>query len=521
MSDTKDEHEPGTDASTSVDSDAESERGEVGTTESPASADEAIESIDVPEVQENEVQAESSEQIETVAEAVEEAQEDGRDADTRSDGEPEAGAAAMAAGSVAAATSGARPTDAVPSAIMDRLPSDMGPYLSLSRFDRPVGFWLLALPCFIGLAWARIDEGWRFIDIIWLALFGIGAVAMRGAGCTWNDIQDRHIDAKVERTKNRPLPSGQLSVSQAWMWLGIQLIVGFLVWIVLPLDAKIVALLAIPLVAAYPFMKRVTWWPQAWLGATMSWGVLVAAATAGSVSLGSVILWLGLACWVVGYDTIYALNDKEDDELVGVKSTARLFGDRSGIAVFGFYVAAAVLVALAAWMQGAGRIGAMTVLAFLAHGTWQVLSLRRAREARALEVFRSNTRAGLILFIGLAIAALFGYGNRANAETEQPAAATATPEAESGNWFPMPAPPAAPDTAAPRNPFGFLTPTPGEDAAPAVAPQNAPETEPAPEIDVNDAPREDGEFNPFGGLFGQNDEPEDAEQDAETEPAPQ
>ncbi len=397
------------------------------------------------------------------------------------------------------------------------MPDDMAPYLSLSRFDRPVGFWLLALPCFIGVAFTRIQGGWQWMDIVWLALFAIGSIAMRGAGCTWNDIQDRDIDAQVERTRARPIPSGRIKLSEAWMWLGIQLVVGFLVWACLPLDAKIVALLAIPLVAAYPFMKRLTWWPQAWLGATMSWGALVAAATASSISLGTVILFLGLACWVVAYDTVYAISDREDDEMVGVKSTARLFEKRTGVAVFGFFVAATVLIALAAAAQGAGRIGALTALLFLAHGTWQVLKLRRDREARAIEVFRSNVGAGIILFLGLAMAALFGYGRSAAADAAPPAEAVeGTPapapadETGGGSWWV----PEATQDPAPETPFGNITPTPGEDAA---RPQ--PATEPETPAETGDG----GGFNPFGDLFG-GDQTEDAalaEPDGDATPEPE
>lgn len=390
-----------------------------------------------------------------------------------------------------------RPADAVKSAVMKLLPEDMGPYLSLSRFDRPVGFWLLALPCFIGLAFARIDEGWRWLDPVWLILFGVGAIAMRGAGCTFNDIQDRKVDAQVERTRGRPLPSGQLTVGQAWMWLGVQLAVGFLVWACLPGDARIVALLAIPLVAAYPFMKRLTWWPQAWLGLTFNWGVLVAAATAGSVNLLAVLLYLGLALWTVAYDTIYAVQDREDDALVGVKSTARLFAGRTGLGVFAFFAASAALVGLAGWIGGAGRIGAIAVLLFFLHGTWQVLRLKRSKEADALPIFRSNVTAGLILFIGFALSALLAYPKReAKADKADPPRVEApanpaqprvydplrslrgdTPARPRPWWMPEAAPEtpqvspqAAPETAPvqpQRQPQPLLSPAPAPDAAPA------------------------------------------------------
>ena len=231
---------------------------------------------------------------------------------------------------------------------------------------------------------------------------------MRGAGCTWNDLMDQDLDAGVARTAARPLPSGQVTRNNAYMWLAAQLAVGFLIWLFLPLDAKIAALLALPLVAAYPFMKRVTWWPQAWLGATFNWGVFVAAATVGHISLPTVILWLALAAWTIAYDTIYALQDVEDDALVGVKSTARLFDDKAVIGAFSFHLIAAAIAGLATWSVGAGRLGALTMMAFMAHGVWQSLQLRREKSTNALQVFKSNVWAGAILLGGLTLAAVIG-----------------------------------------------------------------------------------------------------------------
>lgn len=298
-----------------------------------------------------------------------------------------------------------RPADSEAIAWAKRLPSRSRPFLSLARADRPIGFWLLALPCWIGLAVARMGTGLQAIDVLWIVLFGVGAIAMRGAGCTWNDIRDRDIDAKVERTAGRPLPSGQISLTEAYGFMGLQLAAGFLVWLTLPLDAKIVALLALPLVAAYPFMKRITWWPQAWLGLTFNWGVLVAFATVGSVNATAIVLYLALACWTIGYDTIYALQDKEDDALIGVKSTARLFGNQAILASFGFYLMTTLLLALTLFLAGQTVFGALTLIAFLAHTVWQALSMRSDRTCRnALTVFKSNLYAGAILAIGFAIA---------------------------------------------------------------------------------------------------------------------
>lgn len=298
------------------------------------------------------------------------------------------------------------PADAVGRSYFQIFPNLARPYLSLARIDRPVGIWLLALPCWIGLAFMAIRDGLSFSDVWWAILFGIGSVAMRGAGCTWNDITDRDIDVQVKRTALRPLPSGQISLRKAYMFLGGQLFVGGLVWLCLPLDAKIVALLALPLVAAYPFMKRITYWPQAWLGLTFNWGVLVASATAGSIGFSGLVLFAALTLWTLAYDTIYALQDREDDALIGVKSTARLFGNRAVTGAFVFHLGATALIALAAYLMGAGRIGAVTGLAFLIHGTWQTSRLKATKDQDALLVFKSNIGAGMILLSGFLIAAI-------------------------------------------------------------------------------------------------------------------
>lgn len=298
------------------------------------------------------------------------------------------------------------PADSALPEWLTSLPELARPYAALARWDRPVGIWLLLLPCWIGLVQMRIPTGLKPIDIAWFILFAIGAIAMRGAGCTWNDITDRDMDAKVSRTANRPLPSGQIDLTQAYGFLAAQLGVGLIVWLFLPTDAKIVAFLAIPLVAAYPFMKRITWWPQAWLGFTFNWGVLVGAATAASVTGASVVLYLGLVLWTIAYDTIYALQDKEDDALAGVKSTARLFGDKVLTGVFVFHLGATALIVLGGYFAGAGRMGALIGLIFLGHGLWQVTHLAGNKTERALGIFKSNIWAGVIVLIGLIIATL-------------------------------------------------------------------------------------------------------------------
>ena len=298
------------------------------------------------------------------------------------------------------------PSDSALPVWLASLPERWQPYAMLARWDRPVGIWLLYLPCMIGLFFQRLTVGLYILDLVWAVLFLLGAIAMRGAGCTWNDISDRNIDASVSRTAQRPLPSGAISLKSAYIFLTVQLLTGFLVWLILPGDAKLVALLSLPLVAAYPFMKRVTWWPQAWLGLTFNWGVLVGAATATVITVPTLVLYLGLILWTIAYDTIYALQDREDDALIGVRSTARLFGKKAVLISFCFHLGAAALIALAAAMNDAGRVGALTALAFLLHGVWQTAHLKTTREQDALIVFKSNVYAGAIVALGFAISAM-------------------------------------------------------------------------------------------------------------------
>ncbi len=285
------------------------------------------------------------------------------------------------------------------------LPGTLRPYAALARLDRPIGTWLVMLPALASLAYIRIATGFYWIDIWWDVLIVVGAITMRGAACTWNDIQDRDFDSSVARTAKRPLPAGDVTVNQAYVFLGLQVLVAFIAWLCIPLDAKIVALLAIPLIAAYPFMKRITWWPQIWLGFTINWGVLVAAAMATHVSMGSLLLYLGFAAWTVGYDTIYAMQDREDDALIGVKSTARLLGDQTILGAFCFYITAAAFFGAAVAANGAPRLGAVAVVGFLLHAIWQVYMVDRDEE-NALMVFKSNAWAALILLGGFTLAAL-------------------------------------------------------------------------------------------------------------------
>jgi 4-hydroxybenzoate polyprenyltransferase len=299
------------------------------------------------------------------------------------------------------------PADAVRGSWVTQAPAFARPYLQLSRYDRPAGFWLLALPCLIALAMARVQTGFTSYDALLAAQFVVGAVAMRGAGCTYNDILDRDIDAKVARTALRPLPSGAVSLKQAWAWLLAQCAVGLAVLLALPDFAKLVALGSLPMVALYPLMKRITWWPQVWLGLTFNWGVLVAAAAArGAITEADVLLYGALIFWTLGYDTIYAIQDREDDALIGVRSTARRFGNQIKPAVAVVYGLTCILAALAGWFA-AGWIGAAATAPFALHLAQQAMRLDPADGRLALNLFRANRDAGLLLLASWAFIAAF------------------------------------------------------------------------------------------------------------------
>lgn len=297
------------------------------------------------------------------------------------------------------------PADAIRGAWVNRAPVRLRPFLRLSRFDRPVGFWLLGLPCLVGLAFGGIGEGFEPKDAVLAALFALGAIAMRGAGCTYNDILDRDIDAKVTRTALRPLPSGAVTLKAAWIWLGLQCLIGLGVLLTLPTFAQLVALGSIPLVALYPLMKRITWWPQLWLGLTFNWGVLVAiAAVKGAFGTADYLLYAGLVFWTLGYDTIYALQDREDDALIGVKSTARRFGQHVRPAIMAIYAICSILVLAAATMAADWR-GALACLPFVFHLAMQSIRVDGRAGRLALRLFRANRDAGVLLAGGLAFIA--------------------------------------------------------------------------------------------------------------------
>jgi len=286
--------------------------------------------------------------------------------------------------------------DSERSGLIGGLPRRWRPYASLMRLDRPIGAWLLFWPCAWGVALAGV--GGRGPELIlWFAL---GAFAMRSAGCVYNDIVDRDLDARVERTRLRPLASGRISLRSAWIFLAALSLLGLLVLLQLNGTAQIVALASLGLVAAYPFMKRITWWPQAWLGLVFSWGALVGwPAVEGELGLAALLLWAGSAFWVIGYDTIYALQDREDDALVGVKSSALALGRHARMGVAFFYLAALLIWAAALWQVRSQPLALAALIPMALHLSWQVATLRSDDGADALAKFRSNRFAGLLMFL--------------------------------------------------------------------------------------------------------------------------
>ena len=281
------------------------------------------------------------------------------------------------------------------------------PYLRLARLDRPIGSWLLLLPCWwsAALASALAHDVSRLPLIV--ALFFAGAFAMRGAGCTWNDITDRDLDAMVERTRSRPIPAGQVSVRQALAFLTAQALIGLAVLLQFNRFAVMTGIASLAIVAVYPFMKRITWWPQVVLGLAFSWGALMGfAVILGQIGAPALFLYAGSIAWVIGYDTIYAHQDTEDDALIGVRSTARLFGAQTHRALIVFYSLAMVLIGVALVLSGVGLAGWIGLAAFAAHLSWQIVRLDIGDPALCLRVFKSNRDAGLLLFAGLLVDAL-------------------------------------------------------------------------------------------------------------------
>jgi 4-hydroxybenzoate polyprenyltransferase len=281
------------------------------------------------------------------------------------------------------------------------------PYLRLSRFDRPIGSWLLLLPCWWSAALAAGMVRHPSSLPLVLTLFLVGAFVMRGAGCTWNDITDRDLDSRVERTRSRPIPAGQISVPQAAVFLVVQALIGLAVLLQFNDFAIMTGIASLLIVAVYPFMKRITFWPQVVLGLAFSWGALMGFAVV-IARIGAPALWLyaGSIAWVIGYDTIYAHQDAEDDALIGIKSTALLFGARTRPALVAFYGSAVVLIGIALRAAGVHWPAWLGLAVFAAHLAWQIVRLDIFDPALCLRIFKSNRDAGLLLFAGLLADAL-------------------------------------------------------------------------------------------------------------------
>ena len=280
---------------------------------------------------------------------------------------------------------------------IDRIPDRLRPYAVLARWDRPIGTWLLLWPCWWAVALA---PGWP--DLRLLVFFAIGAVALRGAGCVINDLADRDLDARVERTRNRPLASGRLSTRQALAFLGVQLLVGLLVLLSFNSFTILLGFASMPLVIAYPFMKRITWWPQAFLGLTFNWGALVGwSAVTGDLEAPALVLYVAGFLWTLGYDTIYAHQDKVDDALIGVKSSARWLGAATPRWLWIFYAGALVLIGVAGRLVGMGPGFYLLLIVAGAHLAWQVRTLDLDDPRSCLSRFRSNRQFGWLVFLAL------------------------------------------------------------------------------------------------------------------------
>jgi 4-hydroxybenzoate polyprenyltransferase len=293
---------------------------------------------------------------------------------------------------------------------VDRVaPAWARPYLQLARLDRPIGSWLLLLPCWWSAGLAALAAGARWPDLKLLLLFAIGAVAMRGAGCTWNDILDRDLDARVERTRSRPIPSGRVSVAGAFVFLLALALIGLLVLVHMNAFAIATGIASLAVVSVYPLAKRVIWFPQAVLGLAFSWGALMGwAAVFGRIGFPALVLYAGSILWVIGYDTIYAHQDRDDDAIIGVRSTARLFGEQTRLALALLYAGAVILIFVAGILAGGGILFALGAAGFALHLAWQVRAIDIGNPGACLYLFRSNREAGLILFAGIVLDALAG-----------------------------------------------------------------------------------------------------------------
>jgi 4-hydroxybenzoate polyprenyltransferase len=290
--------------------------------------------------------------------------------------------------------------DAVPGNWVARMPRRIQPYLRLARADRPIGTWLLLIPCFWGLALAGVagNAGPHFLW--YAALFSVGAIVMRAAGCTYNDIVDQDIDAKVERTALRPIPAGEVTAKQAWAFLVALCLIGLFVLLQFNPFTVLLGLSSLALVAAYPFMKRITYWPQAWLGLTFNWGALMGyAAAAGSLRAEAFAIYIAGIFWTLGYDTIYAHQDKDDDALIGVKSSALKLGRQTKPFLAGFFIGAVAFFTLAGFLSGTSIVYYAMLIPAAVHFAWQWRTLDIDDAHNCLTVFKSNRNAGLLLLL--------------------------------------------------------------------------------------------------------------------------
>ena len=285
-------------------------------------------------------------------------------------------------------------------------PAFARPYLRLARLDRPIGSWLLLVPCWWSVGLAGMHAG-RFPSLWHIVLFFIGAFAMRGAGCTWNDLVDRDLDGRVERTRSRPIPSGQVTVAQAAAFMLLQALIGLVVLLQFNRFTVMCGFASLLVVAVYPFMKRITYWPQIVLGLAFSWGALMGwPAAFGRLDWPALVLYAGSISWVIGYDTIYAHQDREDDLLIGIKSTALLFQENTRPILAALYAGAVLLIGIAGWLAGGRWIFLAGLAAFAAHLAWQVMQLDIDDSAYCLKLFKSNRDAGLILFAAMLVQAV-------------------------------------------------------------------------------------------------------------------
>ena len=283
--------------------------------------------------------------------------------------------------------------------LIGALPAALRPFASLMRVDRPIGTWLLFWPCAWSVALAGVGGRWELF-----LLFAIGAFAMRSAGCAYNDIVDRELDRLVERTRLRPLASGRVSVRAAWVLVGALGLVGLAVLLELGRTAQIVALASLAPVAVYPFMKRITWWPQAWLGLVFSWGALVGwPAVTGSLDASALWLYAGSVAWVIGYDTLYAIQDIEDDALVGVKSSARALGDHAAVGIAIFYALALAGWGMALWSVRPDPLALVALAPAAVQLASQMVRANPRDGALALALFRSNRWCGLLVFLAMLV----------------------------------------------------------------------------------------------------------------------